>query len=337
MRGFLIKLVVGIAGLVILVEFGSIDFAVLQKAADHPGSLALAFLCILATVPIAALRWWMLLKGLQFGLSLPWAFNTTLTSLFFHTFLPGAYGGDLVRLALAYRATGGSLNRLTFSVIVDRLMGLIALLLLGLAVLPALPLTYASRLGWVAFFAAAAGFACLAAALTTGDLAARLAERLPRPVGSKLAHVIRELLAALRAYMARPSLLITGIVISVAQYVMVLAALYLLGTIMQFNQLSWTGYVIASIGALVANSLPITPGGLGVGEAAFDHFARVLATSSVGDAGFGTVFLAMRMLTITIGVIGVLPWVFHRIELKSGMASVKAEESGGERVGTAGK
>src|SRR3954469_17917261 len=149
MRGFLIKLVIGIAGLVLLVEYGSIDLGILVKAADRPGLLALAFLCILATVPIAGWRWWLLLRGLKFELSLPWAINATFISVFFHTFLPGAYGGDLVRLALAYRSVGNGLSQLTFSVLVDRLAGLVSLLILGLLTVATLPPFYASRFGWI--------------------------------------------------------------------------------------------------------------------------------------------------------------------------------------------
>ena len=73
MRSFLIKLFIGIVGLIILWKFGSIDLAVLSGAADRPDLLVIAFLCLLATVPLAAFRWWMLLRGLQFRPSFTWA------------------------------------------------------------------------------------------------------------------------------------------------------------------------------------------------------------------------------------------------------------------------
>jgi uncharacterized protein (TIRG00374 family) len=332
MRGFFIKLVIGVVGLIILWKFGSIDLAVLARAADQPALLAAAFLCLLVTVPIAAFRWWLLLRGLQFKFGFSWTLSTTFISLFFHTFLPGAHGGDLVRLAMAYRATGEGLNRLTFSVITDRLSGLLALLLLGLGTLPVLPGNYANRLAWIAAVAMVALAAGIVIAVSTGDLFARLFAKLPAPVGPLLAHILRELLGALRAYLAQPVLLAAAIVISVVQYALALAALYVLGHAMRFEGLSWSGYVIAGAWSLVANSLPVTPGGIGVGEAAFAHVASILTVASSQDASFGTVFLAMRVLTLILGMIAIVPWLTHRTDLRRGLAEVKANEEADKRI-----
>ena len=328
MRGFLIKLAIGVAGLVLLVKYGSIDLGVLAKAADRPGLLALAFLCILATVPMAAWRWWLLLRGLHFTLTLPWSINATFISLFFHTFLPGAHGGDLVRLALAYRSVGGGLSQLTFSVLVDRLAGLVSLLLLSLLMLPALPSSYANQLEWVAAIFFVAGFVGLVVAVKSGDWLAGLLARLPRPVGPVLARIVKELLTALRAYWTQPGRLSAALAVSVAQYLLILLALFLLGHAMGFTELSWTGYGIAGVWSTIANALPITPGGIGVGEAAFAQVATIL-TQPTGDASYGTVFLAMRVLTIIIGIGGVLPWLLNRMDLRSGIEAIKDEP--GER------
>ncbi len=325
MRGLFIKLAIGVAGIVLLVKYGSIDLGMLMKAANRPGLLALAFLCILATVPIAAWRWWLLLRGLQFQFTFPWAVNATFISLFFHTFLPGAYGGDLVRLALAYRSAGGRLSRLTFSVVVDRLSGLLALLALGLVMLPALPPAYASRLQWVAAIGVAAGVAGLVVALKSGDWVARLLGRLPTPVGPALATVVSELVAALRAYWTQPGRLGATVAISIGQYFLILSALFLLGHAMGFEDLPWTGYVIAGICSVLANSLPITPGGIGVGEAAFAHVALIFISSPSGDLGYGTVFLAMRLLSVIIGIGGVLPWLLNRMDLRRGIADIRSD------------
>ena len=327
------KLMVGIAGLVILVKLGSIDLAVLMKAAERPGLLVIAFSCLLATVPIAAIRWWVLLRGLKFSFTLRWTLNTTFLSLFFHTFLPGAYGGDLVRLAMAYRAAGSRLNHLTFSVVIDRLTGLAALLILGVVMLPALPAAYATRFEWIAAIVVAAGITALVLALSSGGLLARLVERLPAPVGPTLGHIVRDMVDAIRAYLAQPKLLCSAIAISLVQYGLVLGALIILGHAMRFEGLSWSGYVIAGIWSLIANALPITPGGIGVGEAAFAHAALILAAASSSDgAGFGTVFLAMRVLVIGISIAGLLPWVLHRIDLRKGMAAMKTANASDRRV-----
>jgi uncharacterized protein (TIRG00374 family) len=325
MRGFLIKLGIGVVGLLILLHFGSIDLGVLGKAVHRPDVLLLAFLCLLTTIPIAAWRWWMLLRGLQFKVAFAWTHNITFISLFFHTFLPGAHGGDLVRVAMAYRASGGEFSRVTFSVVVDRLTGLAALLLLGLTTLPLLPSAYSHRLIWVAVIAVAACAAGVFLGLQFSATVVRLVERLPVPVGPTAAAIIGEFAVALQAYAAQPLLIVAAVLISIVQYVLVLAALMLLGNSMDFGGLSLSGYVIAGAWSLVANGLPITPGGIGVGEAAFGQVAAALASHGSG-AGFGTIFLAMRMLTIVLGMIAIVPWLMYRNDVKAGLALVRSTD-----------
>lgn len=333
MRTFILKLLIGIAGLVALIKFGAIDPEVLTKVTEHPRDLALAFLCLLATVPIGAFRWWILLNGLRFNLSFSWSIGTTLVSLFFSTFLPGAYGGDLVRLALGYRAVGAKLNQLVSSLVVDRLSGAFALLLLGIAVLPALPVNYADRLVWICCIVIGASFAGAALVLFAGDVIAHLLRSLPAPVGPVLAHIAADVTAALRAYLHQPFLLLGTVALSIFQYALVLLAMIVLGHSMDFVSLPLSGYVIAGAWSLVANALPVTPGGIGFGEAAFAHAASALANaSSAPGSSFGTVFLAMRLLTIAIGLIGLAPWLFTRAKLRSGLSAVKADSNAAKRA-----
>ncbi|MBN9089616.1 MAG: flippase-like domain-containing protein [Reyranella sp.] len=325
MRGFLIKLGIGVVGLLLLLYFGSIDLAVLGKAFHRPDFLLLAFLCLLATIPMGAWRWWMLLRGLQFRVAFTWAQNITFISLFFHTFLPGAQGGDLVRVAMAYRAAGGEFSRVMFSVVVDRLTGLTALLVLGLTTLPLLPSAYSHRLIWVAAIAVAAGAIGVFLGLRFSGTIVRLVGRLPAPVGPAAAAVIGEFAVALQAYAARPLIIVVAVLISIVQYGLVLAALMLLGNAMEFRGLSFSGYIIAGAWSLVANGLPITPGGIGVGEAAFGQVASALASPGSGT-GFGTIFLAMRVLTIVLGVIAVVPWLMYRNDVRAGLTLVRSAD-----------
>lgn len=329
MLSFWGKLLVGIAGLFLLFRYGAIDLNVLMQAATRPDLLAVAFVCLLVTVPLAAVRWWMLLRGLAFELGFRWSVNTTLVSLFFHTFLPGAYGGDIVRIAIAYRLVGSGLNRLTFSVLIDRLTGLIALLMLSFAVVPILPKAYAEWVGGVAIAALVVGAIGLTILITAGQKVASLLARLPGAVGRTLSLICREVLAALYAYLSRPALLLAAVLISVVQYAFVIAALFVLGTAMKIEGLSISGYIVAGTWSLVANAVPLTPGGLGVGEAAFGQLASLLAG---GGESYSTAFLAMRVLSIGIGVIGVLPWLLSRTDLKSAVAALRRSDAGNRQV-----
>jgi len=311
----ILRTAAGLLVLMLLVYWGRIDPKILGHALDRPALLALAAALLLSTVPLAAFRWWLLTTRLGFPMGFSWSLRTTFTSQFFNIFLPGAFGGDMVRVVLAYRAAQRGLSRLTFTIVVDRLSGVTALILLGLCVLPALPPRFHEPvylLPWAAGSAALLAGAGVAA--LWGEHIASLLARLPAPVGARLAHGAREVLAALRAYADRWPTLVWALILSILQFILVLSCIAVLGTAMSFNALSTAGYVVAGAGSIVANALPLTPGGLGVGEAAFGQIATLLETSPSG-ASYANVFLAVRILSILIGVLGLLPYLAQRGDL----------------------
>ena len=88
------------AGLVLLAAlfyFRLIDFDELRKALAHPGLLTLTWLLCVLTIPIASLRWHILLRSQGLELHLWHTTRIVAMGAFFATFLPGSAGGDLVR------------------------------------------------------------------------------------------------------------------------------------------------------------------------------------------------------------------------------------------------
>jgi uncharacterized protein (TIRG00374 family) len=311
----ILRTATGLLVLGLLIYFGRVDLKVLREALQHPALLVLAGTLLVSAVPIAALRWWLLLAALEFPMSFPWTLRTTFTSNFFNVFLPGSIGGDMVRVLLARRAAQRGISRLASTVVVDRLSGLAALILLAVCVVPALP-------AWlhepVYLLALAAVCAALPAGIAIGVLAggriAGVLDRFPAPLGPRLAHGIREVLAALDAYAGRWPVLVHALLLSVLQFLIVLVCLMVLGAAMSFHGLSPSGYIVAGVWSIIANFLPITPGGLGVGEAAFAQLAAALEAVPSG-ASYGNVFLATRILNVLITVAGVLPYLAQRGEL----------------------
>lgn len=52
--------------------------------------------------------------------------------------------------------------------------------------------------------------------------------------------------------------------------------------------------------------------------------AHALAPPAFATMAFGTVFLAMRVLSIVIGVAGVLPFLAYRLEVRQSVAAAAA-------------
>ncbi|MHB1319438.1 MAG: lysylphosphatidylglycerol synthase transmembrane domain-containing protein, partial [Anaerolineae bacterium] len=141
-----------------------------------PGLLLSAWALFLTGVVIRVLRWRALLHGL--GLRPPFLLllKLYLVGGFFNSFLPSGFGGDVVRVLELGRDAEDRAAALG-TVVVDRLTGILSLLVLGLVVLP-----FARGLEpWlVRLFVAVAGAGSAAGALLLeGRLLRRLTSWLP--------------------------------------------------------------------------------------------------------------------------------------------------------------
>ncbi|WP_155996506.1 lysylphosphatidylglycerol synthase transmembrane domain-containing protein [Verrucomicrobium sp. 3C] len=82
-------------------------------------------------VAFASLRWQALLRAQEIPLSLGETMRLTLIGRFFNAFLPGSTGGDLVRIYYAVRLAPKQKAAASLSVLYDRFVGVVILLLIG--------------------------------------------------------------------------------------------------------------------------------------------------------------------------------------------------------------
>src|SRR4029453_3019072 len=112
----------------------------------HNGALALSVVLMAMTIVLGVVRWRMVLR--VHGLDLPWsrAGEISLVAHFFNSFLLGATGGDLLKAYYAARETHHKKTEAVVTVLVDRLLGLFAMLLFAcLMMLPNISLVLAHR------------------------------------------------------------------------------------------------------------------------------------------------------------------------------------------------
>ncbi len=65
--------------------------------------------------------------------------------------------------------------------------------------------------------------------------------------------------------------------------------------------------------AFMVNAVPLTAGGLGVGEAAFDQLCRWLEPLSTG-AAYASIFFAYRAVSTVVFLVGLISLVVYRFE-----------------------
>lgn len=128
---------VAISLILIWVVFNAFDVkGVYQHLRQIEASAVLvAVACALSVVPLHALRWMIAIEASGNHMSFGTALRIVLIGHFFNQTLPSAVGGDAVRIWCAYRA-GLSAGDAARTVVLDRAISLVGLLLLAAAGLP---------------------------------------------------------------------------------------------------------------------------------------------------------------------------------------------------------
>jgi len=293
---------------------------------------ALAALAVLLAGAQLSIWRWHILLGLQGSpLAFGQVWRVSYISWFLGSFLPGAAGADALRALYVHKLCPGRRGVAFISILIDRLMGLATLLLVCLAILalgPTQQLPRSMLLGVV--FLVAGGLAVVVVApivaLHLNRHLLRLLHRVPRI--ARLAAALDEAADLARSSWRRqPTLLLACLALGMLGHVLVLTAIAILAagsgvTALTVPQLALAG----SIGVLI-NQIPLTPGGLGVGELGFAQVCLLMAPGSSASA-YGSVMLAFRLVTLVSYLPGGLAMSNYRAaENASSMAATTASTS----------
>ena len=230
-----------------------------------------------------------------------------LIGFLFSTFLPGAAGGDIAKLVYATKENHGRRAEVATVLILDRLVGLFSLVLLPLLFAPFFfellrSVTVLRRLLYMD--ALLTGSMLAAAALVMFFVPTRswVSWLLGRWPGIK--SIALRVLDAMTAQGGARSTLFFALLLSVlANLVLVLVTglgLYAVNPVAFSMRLA----LVAPIGHLV-NSLPLTPGGIGVGETAFNSLFAL-----TGVSGGAETLLCLRLWNVFVGFLGLLVYLF---------------------------
>lgn len=267
----------GIVVIWLLVRTGALQPRLIARAvAGNPALYGLTLLLYLVPLQVLACgRWYWLLRASNVSIRLRTVVRLHMTGLFFSGFLPGGTGGDLVKgyYLLKGRSKAEGAAALG-TLVVDRIVGLLGLV--GLAAVAALahvsvwrgsPLLAAQA---TVTFAAAAGGALVTLAYLSPWTPRWLSKGLPAPAragkpGAK--GFLSELAGALAAFRKAPRVFVGGILLSATVH-FILVIIYALcaralGVDLPFGLHAYVGPTLTFM-----NGIPISPAGLGVGEAA---------------------------------------------------------------------
>jgi glycosyltransferase 2 family protein len=299
-----------------LVFSGKLDFRALVRVFSDPALLALDIVFwALGSIVIAGVRWKLLLRGLGFELGLFRAMHYQCIALFMNTAVPGNVAGDVYKNILAARHIEGlTLTRTLTCVMVERVLGLGALLVLsGVAVSLKFSVIYARAPALVAFvyllnagLVAGVAVALIAARYTarrksaqsTGPVTEAAA---PTGVVGKVRARAAEVGEALLAYASRPLTFAAAFGLSALMHGLFIALFFVLArNVMALSLSPIEVGVIYPLGMLTG-ILPLAPGGIGVGHAAFASLFQLFGAARGADAF--NVFLLGQLAPNLLGVV----------------------------------
>jgi len=302
----LVRAAIGIGVLVYLAYHGLITRrAIFGLTSAWPMTLAALFLLFLALF-LTAWRLSVLVAPHGLHLSLRSSWRLTLIGNFFNFFLFGSAGGDLVKFFYMARENHGRKTELITIGLFDRAMGMFALLLWPLLAAPFFPdLLRRSgalrRLLWsdgiLALVMLIATLACFSRRVENSRKLAWLLQKLP------WGDYLRRVLKTVRGYRHHSGALAGALLLALLIHTLTIAATLLIARTANPSRNLAEASLLIPLGFLV-NTVPLTPGGLGVGEAAFDAFFSMAGLKGGADALFG-----WRLLTFLLSLPGLAMYI----------------------------
>lgn len=281
---------------------------------------------------ISAIRWQILLKVQGFNLSFSRVWGLTMIGVFFNFIIPGGTGGDAVKMFYLLKETPGRGSTALLSVVVDRLIGILALVVFaGILIwlkwdwLRSAPET----LHWVylalGIFAAIIGLLGVSFLITGLGIVHRLPVRFPGR--DKLAEVAM----AYNVYGKAIGPCIVAFIISFGTHIGYFGVFYCsilaLGSSgMQIPTLPQFYSVMPIIDTLTA--LPISVGGVGWREKLFEDFLCGLCSASPGVAV--AIASAGYVLVLLWGLLGALIYLGYRPSEHAALSAMRAKISEAE-------
>jgi uncharacterized protein (TIRG00374 family) len=298
---------VGIAMLVWLNRSGALSLHSLSAAfRTWPITLA-AVAILLFDLFLMAVRVSLLFRVQKLTLTLGNALRLTLLGFLFSMVLPGTAGGEIAKFYYAGRDNHGRRAEIAASLLFDRLLGLLSMLLLPLMLAPFFSQVIRStvpvqRILWMDALLVAGLLSAMAVVLFSKplcDLASAGLKRWPS-VQSLWNRVVQALLAYKGS---------GGTVISALALSLLANFAFIVVTALGFYTTNPHGFslrtiFLAPIGYLI-NALPLTPGGLGIGEAAFNALFSLIGISGGADA-----LLCVRCWNVIVGLFGVVIYLY---------------------------
>lgn len=270
----LAKIVIAVGLITWMVKRGSLDLTIFRMLTEP---LLLTALMTLAFVQVLinGVRWMWLLTSQGVMVKYRYILSMSLVGLFFNFFMPGGVGGDVVKGYYVLKDYPKKKLIGATSILLDRLLGLYALILMALVILllntalmnerPQLRIILFGVLGL--FLMMSLAFAVSLSRRFRKIIS--LDHLLAKIPGGNLIHKIYE---AIHAYREKVKYLIGGILLSLISQSFAVLFVMITAHWMGVTDIPLAAYFFAMPLGLLCTALPVAPAGVGIGQASILFF-----------------------------------------------------------------
>ena len=312
-----------------MIETGKLDLHQISQIAHKQLMIIKVLLTILAVYALVTIRWYYLL----IWQGIPTTFITTarinLIGLFFNSFMPGAFGGDLVKAYYVAKENKEHRTRAITTIFIDRILGFETLMLVAFLALilnyktistnPQLKALSSAIALYIlcSFIAAAAVFSRRVKHFFVSIGVNKLVYKLPKN------EILIRIYDAFHIYSNQKMRLVKAMAITIPLDLINIYAFFIIGRAMGETLVPLASYYTAVPVGLLMLSLPVAPAGIGVGQGAFYKLFVWFGAAS-GALG-ATIITIYQLLTITINICFVSVYLGNRKEVREAMVSAGGE------------
>ncbi|MEI6092985.1 MAG: lysylphosphatidylglycerol synthase transmembrane domain-containing protein [bacterium] len=312
---YLLKLSAAVSIIWYMIHSRRLNVRAIYGTKDHLDLIILSFLIMPVAIFVTFYRWKLLLKGQDIILSNKEIISLGFIGMFFTSVLPGAVGGDIIKSVYIAKKVKGRTVSSVLTVLLDRIIGLAALIIIcavGLLInlKTVLHNTELTSLGIVIFTSLFAiiimTFFGLSKKVRSNVFFSKLINKLP------LSGFINKVYDCFYAYRDKHKYLTYSLLLSFVNHALNITIFYLITLALGFDQLGIFAYFFIVPLGLITMAIPITPAGIGVGQAAFlklFEWAMGIKTTIGADA-----ITIWQVLFILISLFGAVFYISYKKE-----------------------
>lgn len=297
-----------------LIKSDRLDLKSIQFIWTNPKILTLSMaVWFIGGLTLCSYRWISLIEALGLRLNLMVGMRLTAIGLLFNTVMPGAVGGDLVKALYVCKGQNRETKTaVLYSIFLDRVLGLFALLTIG---------TLGAVAGWksiqnnvglvsIAAFVISSCLGGFTIAITALFLAKRR-KSIPTLVSLetwlKRYPKVSKMILPLKTFVKSPRAIFRAYSAAMLHQLLFFTLFLQVSFILSPAIENWRLLAAVLPAGIITTAIPLAPGGMGVGHVAFDSIYRLLGSKSGAD-----IFNIVAFSQLILNFLGLIPYMLNR-------------------------